>query len=606
VLLEIRIAGLGVIAEATLRLHSGLTVLTGETGAGKTMVVQGLGLLLGSRADPALVRSGRPSLSVEGIVRLPTGHPARERAQDAGGELDEDELVLARTVTAEGRSRAHIGGRSAPVGVLGEIGEHLVAVHGQADQWRLRRPDEHRDVLDGYGGEAVAAALAAYREGYAALTATLTERDTLRGLDRDRTREVDSLTAALEHVARVDPQPGEDEALRAEDTRLAHAEGLRDAAGAAHGLLLGDDGYAADAGEQGAATDLLARARAQLGPVARHDPRLSALDERLAEAGYLVADIGADLAAYLADLDADPARLAWVQQRRADLAGLTRRYGESIDDVLAWSGEAASRLALLQSADERLAALDARVAALTDKVTAAGERLSAQRRAAAERFAAAVGDELAHLAMGSARIQVVVTPRPLGPHGADDVEIQLAANSGAPARSVGRAASGGELSRLMLAIEVVSVSGAAPAALVPTFVFDEVDAGVGGKAGLDVGARLAALATHAQVVVVTHLAQVAAFADRHLVVHKSDDGSVTASAVREVAGDERLRELARMMGGGTSEAGLEHARVLLAEATTRRRERHTAATEVAPARRAGAAKTRRGARSPSAVAPDIT
>jgi len=610
VLLEIRIAGLGVIAEATLRLHSGLTVLTGETGAGKTMVVQGLGLLLGSRADPALVRSGRPSLSVEGIVRLPTGHPARERAQDAGGELDEDELVLARTVTAEGRSRAHIGGRSAPVGVLGEIGEHLVAVHGQADQWRLRRPDEHRDVLDGYGGEAVAAALAAYREGYAALTATLTERDTLRGLDRDRTLEVDSLTAALEHVARVDPQPGEDEALRAEDTRLAHAEGLRDAAGAAHGLLLGDDGYAADAGEQGAATDLLARARAQLGPVARHDPRLSALDERLAEAGYLVADIGADLAAYLADLDADPARLAWVQQRRADLAGLTRRYGESIDDVLAWSGEAASRLALLQSADERLAALDARVAALTAEVTAAGERLSAQRRAAADRFANAVGDELAHLAMGSARIQVAVTPRPLGPHGADDVEIQLAANSGAPARSVGRAASGGELSRLMLAIEVVSVSGSTPAALVPTFVptfvFDEVDAGVGGKAGLDVGARLAALATHAQVVVVTHLAQVAAFADRHLVVHKSDDGSVTASAVREVEGDERLRELARMMGGGTSEAGLEHARVLLAEATTRRRERHTAATKVATTRRSGAAKTRRGARSPSAVAPDIT
>ncbi len=606
VLLEIRIAGLGVIAEAALRLHPGLTVLTGETGAGKTMVVQGLGLLLGTRADPALVRSGRPSLSVEGIVRLPAGHPARDRAEDAGGELDGDELVLARTVTAEGRSRAHIGGRSAPVGVLGEIGEHLVAVHGQADQWRLRRPEEHRDVLDGYGGAPVADALAAYRKGYAALTAVLAERDTLRGLDRDRTREVDSLTAALEHVARIDPHPGEDEALRAEDARLAHAEGLREAAGAVHVLLLGDDGYAADAGEQDAAADLLARARAQLGPVARHDPALSALDERLAEAGYLVADIGADLGAYLADLDADPTRLAWVQQRRADLAGLTRRYGESIDEVLAWSRDAASRLALLQSADDRLTALDDQVAALTDAVTAAAARLTMARREAAGRFETAVGDELAHLAMGSARVQVAVTPRPFGPHGADDVEIQLAANSGAPARSVGRAASGGELSRLMLAIEVVSVSGSTPPALVPTFVFDEVDAGVGGKAGLDVGARLAALASHAQVVVVTHLAQVAAFADRHLVVHKSDDGSVTASAVSEVTADDRLRELARMMGGGTSEAGLEHARVLLAEATARGRERHTPAADVAPARRARAATTRRGARSPSDATPDIT
>ncbi len=565
VLLQIRISGLGVIDDAVLRLHPGFTVLTGETGAGKTMVVQGLGLLLGARADPALVRSGRSSLSVEGIVRVPQGHPARVRADDAGGQLDGDELVLARTVTSEGRSRAHIGGRSAPVGVLAEIGEHLVAVHGQADQWRLRRPDEHREVLDAFGGAPLAGARAAYATVYAAWLAAVAEHDALRGADRDRARELDTLTVALEHIERLDPQPGEDEALRAEDARLAHAEGLREAAGAAHGLLA-DDEYAAGPAEHPAALELLNRARGHLGPVARHDPRLATLDQRLAEAGYLIADIGADLAAYLVDLEVDPARLAWVQQRRADLAGLTRRYGDTIDDVLAWSGEAAARLALLQSADEQLAQLQARVAELSDALTEAAVTLTEARRAAAARFEVAVGAELIHLAMGSARIQVVVTARAPGPHGADDVEIVLAANSGAPARSVGRAASGGELSRLMLAIEVVS---AAAGSTVPAFVFDEVDAGVGGKAGLDVGARLAELATHAQVVVVTHLAQVAAFADRHLVVRKADDGSVTASTVGEVTGDERLQELARMMGGGTSAAGLEHARVLLGEATRR-------------------------------------
>jgi DNA repair protein RecN (Recombination protein N) len=369
---------------------------------------------------------------------------------------------------------------------------------------------------------------------------------------------------------------------------------------------------------------VLGRARSHLGPVSRHDGRLAALDERLAEAGYLVADIGAELAAYLADLDVDPARLAWVQQRRADLAGLTRRYGESIDEVLAWSGQAAARLALLQSSDDRLAALDTAVAALSDAVTASAARLTSARQGAADRFEAAVCAELAHLAMGSARVQVAVTARAPGPHGADDVEIQLSANSGAPARSVGKAASGGELSRLMLAIEVVSASAGAvgstegtaatPRTPVPAFVFDEVDAGVGGKAGLDVGARLAELATHAQVVVVTHLAQVAAFADRHLVVHKSDDGSVTASAVSEVTGDERLRELARMMGGGTSDAGLEHARVLLAEATSRRGEgrgvvsgRHTASSAGEhPPTATRKQATRRGARSPSGTASSIT
>ncbi len=576
---EIRIAGLGVIEDAQVQLHPGLTVLTGETGAGKTMVVQGLGLLLGARADAALVRAGRSSACVEGIVRVPDQHPARERALEAGGELDADELVLARTVSAEGRSRAHVGGRTAPVGVLGELGELLVAVHGQADQWRLRRPEQHRDVVDDYGGPELAGARAAYQQVYAAWLAARAERERLAADDRERTREVDLLTAGLEHIERLDPQPGEDEALRAEDQRLGHAEALRQAAALAHALLAGGDDTGSAQTQIGAG-ELLARARSVLAGEAQHDPRLAALDGRVAEAGYLVADVAAELAGYGADLDADPARLAWVQDRRAELAPLTRRYGASIDEVLDWGRDAAARLTELLGADERLAALDGELERLRGELDDRSARLTEARREAGARFAAAVSAELAHLAMGGARVHVAIDQREPGPYGADEVEIQLAANSGAPARSVVRAASGGELSRLMLAIEVVNAGTASRS--VPTFVFDEVDAGVGGRAARDVGARLAALAGHAQVVVVTHLAQVAAFADRHLVVRKADDGSVTASTVGEVTGDQRLHELARMMGGGATEAGLAHARELVEHADGQRAAYRSRVTLVPP------------------------
>ena len=565
---QLRITGLGVIDDAVLQLHPGFTVLTGETGAGKTMVVQGLGLLLGARADPALVREGCPAASVEGIVVLPPQHPARARALEAGGQLDEDELVLARTVGAEGRSRAHVGGRTAPVGVLGELGELLVVVHGQADQWRLRRADQHRDAVDDHGGAALGRARAAYQQAYAAWQAALAERDRLTALDRDRTRELDVLTGGLEHIERVAPQPGEDVALRSEDERLTHADGLRQAAQAAHAALGGDEAGQGHA-DAPAALELLSRAGDALGHEARHDPQLALLQERVAEAGYLVADLVADLASYLSDLEFDPTRLGWVQQRRAELAALTRRYGASIDEVLDWARDGAARVAELLGADERLAQLEVEVDQGHDRVLAHAAALSTARRAAGERFATAVSAELRHLAMGSARVLVAVTPREPGPSGADDVEIQLAANSGAPPRSVSRAASGGELSRLMLAIEVVG-AGSAGELPAPTFVFDEVDAGVGGRAALDVGARLAQLATRAQVVVVTHLAQVAAYADRHLVVRKSDDGSVTASAVTEVTDAARLQELARMMGGGSTDAALAHARELLAQADSDR------------------------------------
>src|SRR4051812_8577767 len=510
------------------------------------MVVSGLGLLLGTRADAGLVRAGRRSAVVEGVVNVPDGHAALARAEEAGGDVA-DGLLLARTVGADGRSRAHVGGRGTPVGVLSEIGESLVAVHGQADQWRLRQGDQHREVLDGFGGEPVAVALHAYAETFDALSRATAERDRLRQLAHERAREIDVLQVGLERIEALDPQPGEDVALRAEDQRLAHADGLRLAADRAHALLVGEDGYASDGAPP--VVDALSAARSVLAPVTDHDAALRDLAGRVAELGYLAADLAADLASYLADVDVDPARLAEVQQRRADLGGLTRRYGDSVDDVLAWGKEAAATLFELLGADDRVHELDAETTRLRSELAERAVALTTARRTAAEELGRRVTEELAHLAMGSAAVTVAVTARddpeglPVGDRtlrwtgtGVDDVEILLASGPGNPARTVAKAASGGELSRVMLAIEVVSRT-----ASVPTFVFDEVDAGVGGRAAVDVGARLASLAQDAQVVVVTHLAQVAAFADRHLVVRKSDDGVVTSSNVEVLDGPERLQ-----------------------------------------------------------------
>jgi DNA repair protein RecN (Recombination protein N) len=577
---EIRIQNLGVIDDAVLELSAGLNVLTGETGAGKTMVVSGLGLLLGARADASLVRTGAKAASIEGVVEVGPDHPASLRAIEAGGDA-EDNLILARTLSAEGRSRAHVGGRTAPVSVLAEIGELLVAVHGQSDQWRLRQPEQHRVLLDRFAGELVADPLARYTTLYDEFHELGAELRHLRGLARDRAREVDLLRTGLEEIEAIDPQSGEDLDLRAEDERLAHTDGLRASAGQAHALIAGgQDSLYAAAGEGSNGGDVagqLGSARDALAPMTAHDPALADLDRRLQELGYLTADLGTDLAEYLSDVDVDPARLAWVQNRRADLSRLQRKYGDTADDVLAWAKESAARLTELEGVDDRVDGLQVRLEALREELTGCAGELSVARRLAAAELGARVTTELSHLAMGKAVVQVGVTRRPdpdgltlpgepepvrFSRHGVDDVEILMAANPGEPARSVARAASGGELSRVMLALEVVTGSGD-----VPTFVFDEVDAGVGGKAALDVGARLAALAASAQVIVVTHLAQVAAYADRHLVVRKTDDGHITASGVTAVTGEERLRELARMMAGvEDSEVAVEHARELLAQA----------------------------------------
>ena len=567
---EIRIQDLGVIADATVDLHPGLTVLTGETGAGKTMLVSSIELLLGARSDAGLVREGATESSIDAVLEVEEPSEASIIAKGAGARLEDGLLPVSRVVRAGGRSRAHAGGRTIPVGTLGEITRGLVALHGQADQWRLRRASEHREVLDLFGGEAVAAARSEYDQARARWTGLRDELAELTASESGRRQELDALTYQLEQIDSVDPTPGEDHALREESERLGHADDLRVAALQAHGALSGGD-----LPEHPDAAALTAEAERALDQVLDRDRRLTPLRDRVAEVRTLLIDVAADLSGYAADIEVDPERLDAVHERRARLTALTRRYGEDIDAVLAHREGIRSRLLELQQADDRLDGMAEQVAAAEAEVAEAAEELTRARSRAAEVLAQRVAEELAHLAMPDASVSVVVgaasgdesdrVPGPrgpihAGPHGADRVEIMLAANPGSPPRSVAQAASGGELSRIMLALEVAVADSASS---MPTFVFDEVDAGVGGRAGLDVGARLQALARRSQVLVVTHLAQVAAHADRHLVVRKTTDGRVTASDVHEVTGSDRLVELSRMMGGADSSAGLTHAEELL-------------------------------------------
>ena len=584
---EVRITGLGVIDDALLELSPGFTALTGETGAGKTMEVTGLGLLFGGRADPARVRPGAQRASVDGRLRTdPDGRVARQ-VEEAGGELDEDgSLMLTRTVSVEGRSRAFAGGRSVPVSLLNYLADDLVAVHGQSDQQQLLRPGRQREALDRYAGAELTAVLADYQSAYNRHRKVHAELATLTSEARSRAAEAEALRAGLTEIEKLEPVAGEELALRAEEERLANADGLHAAATTAHEALLGDP----TAGHEGAdAVTLLGHARQALEAVRRHDPEIDGVAGRLSEAAYLISDVAAELASYIQSIDADPARLAAVQERRAALGRLIRAYGpggiaayisgppaesaesagplEETDDVAAvldWAGRAAARVAELDTDDDKIAALTAAEADLAAQVSELATRLTELRRTAGEKFAADVTAELTALAMPHARISVALTTLDeLGPHGADDVEIRLAAHPGAPALPLHKGASGGELSRVMLAIEVV-FAGADP---VPTFVFDEVDAGVGGKAAVEVGRRLARLARLAQVIVVTHLPQVAAFADTHLVVAKSDDGTVTSSGVVRLDYDARVRELSRMLAGlEDSEFGQAHAAELLAMA----------------------------------------
>jgi len=557
---ELRIADLGVISDAIISLHPGLTVVTGETGAGKTMIISGLGLLLGGRADPRSVRRGSERARVEGRFKIDNLELA-QTVQEAGGQLDDDELIVARHVTSAGRSRAYVGGAQVPASVCAELTAALVRIHGQAEQERLTEADRQRQLLDRFAGVPALEPLARYTSLWAEDRAARTELAQLRTEAQRRAREIDLLRFGLDEIERIAPASGEDVALAAEALRLQSADDLRDSAESAVQALAGPDD------EPGGALAMLYAARKVFESAVSRDPAATQLGERLVDASYQLSDLTADLARYLDSLESQPGRLEQIAERRAQLSTLTRKYGTTCDEVLQWAAESAVRLTQLEQSDERIATLEQRVDALATDLASLAGQISRARHEASGRFSKLVLAELAALAMPHARLSFDVTSAELGPSGADRVELTFAANPGSELRSLGRVASGGELSRVRLALEVVLAGGHEAV----TLVFDEVDAGVGGKVAVEVGRRLARLAQHSQVVVVTHLAQVAAFADRHYVVVKSDDGQVTTSGVVQVADEDRAVELARMMAGlDTTESALAHAGELVELAASAR------------------------------------
>lgn len=549
---DIRITDLGVISEAELTFDKGLTVLTGETGAGKTMVLTALGLLLGDRSDSGAIRSGANQTSVEGRWHLASTNPAIAKAEDAGALVTDGELLLARTVSSDGRSKAVIGGRSVPVGLLSEIGAELVVVHGQADQIRLKSPAAQKTALDKFAGLKHLELLSEYSNFYSAWKQAQATLEDVQLNMSARAKQVAELQEALAELDKLAAKPNEDVELAELAQRLTHSEDLRSAVGLAHDALLNDSFDAVDA------TSLIGKARKAIENAAVHDSALEAKAAVLRQLGEDLNDVAAELSGYLSSLENDsPLTLDQIQERRSALNQALRRWGPTIEDLHAFQESAQGKLAELDFSSERIATLETEVNNLHNEVQARAEQISSNRSNAAKDLGQRVSQELVALAMGGSKLHVLVEKTDqLGPTGLDSVSFLLESYSGAEPRPLGKGASGGELSRIMLALEVIL----AETDSTPTFIFDEVDAGVGGAAAIEVGRRLAKLAKNAQVIVVTHLAQVAAFADRHLTVVKTSDAGFTSSDVRVLDDSARAEELARMLSGlSDSETARTHA-----------------------------------------------
>jgi len=550
-LAELRVRDVATIADVTLRLGAGLNVLTGETGAGKSILVDALGLLLGGRGDSGVVRPGAGRAVVEGAFeQLPRA--LQRRIEALGLDVDEERIIIRREVSAEGRSRAWINGSPSTVGVLAALGEMLVDLHGQHETVSLLKPDTQRDILDAYAlatteREAVA-------EAHARVASLRGEEATLAARLDEVRRRADYLRHVSKEIADARIRPGEDEALAGESRRLTHAGALEEQA-----RILSD---ALD-GEEGSALHALAAAERALGQLERVDPALAAWRELLDGSYAQLSELARLAAAYAEGVERDPARLEAVERRRDLLFRLQQKYGGSLDAVLETHAGAVRELELLDTADGDLRAIATRRVAVEGLLTTAAAALSEKRAQAAGRLGRAVGRLLPKLGLSGGKFEVALAPlAQVGPEGAESVEFSVRLNVGLDAQAIQKVASGGELSRLMLALEVV----VARHDRIPTFVFDEIDQGIGGEVGGQVGEALAEVSAGHQVLVITHLPQIAVRADRHLVVSKAVQGGIATSRVEAILGEDRVTEIARMLGDAEGGAARRHAEEMLGRA----------------------------------------
>lgn len=559
---QLRISNLGIISHSELEFGTGLIALTGETGAGKTMLVGALGLVLGDRADFGLV--GEQDAHVE--LRMAADDATGTIADEAGADLDDGELLIGRTLTASGRSRAYLGGRSVPAAVLQQLAEAAVNRHSQHDQVEMRKPARQRQALDRYGGAALQEALAAYRALYERYAELSQEVAQWQRQQRELASEAELLQHGLNQIDAVGPNDSDDTDLDVEIARLERSDQLRDSTLEARSLLSTDE-------EDGDTRSLLLRAEAAL-RVGEGDPELRRIAATLRSASEIVEEAARDLRAFGEGLDAEPERLAQLQSRKAALAELRRRYGASVAEINAWAEQARSRLATLDPDGNGLHQRRQELAALATELSDAALQLSQLREHAAVALGSEVTAELQELAMPHARLLVRVSQQEdshglqvadgrrvaFGEQGIDKVQFLLQSHAGSQATPLGDGASGGEMSRILLALQVVLAATSDPR----VYVFDEIDAGIGGQTAIEVGRRLARLARHCQVFVVTHLAQVASFADQQIVVAKHCDGSVHQTSVTEISQQDRTGELTRMLSGmAETKAGRQHANELL-------------------------------------------
>lgn len=555
---EISISGIGVIEKSNLEFGPGLTVITGETGAGKTMVLTALNLVLGGKADSALVRHGQERAVANATFEIPKEFATRF---DEKGIISEDgELILTRTVNKDGKSKAVASGSAVSASALQEIAEELVMVHGQAASQTLTKSAKHLELLDLYG----AIDLSTFHKLLAETNELQKRIKAMKSAGKERERQLEALREFATAFKKVKPQPGEMQEVNDEISRLNSIEGLTSTAGTASSILEDD--------ESGVLTNL-GSAKKALEKAVALDPSLTELSDQISEAFYEVQDIAANLAGYLSDLAADPSRLEYLQNRKAELNTFIKRHSKStstdssqaLHELIELGANLDNEIADLEGGDNRIAELEAELKKLQNATLSEAEVISKARTAAAKKLSIAASDEIHALSMPNTNLVVQVAAgkefSDLTSTGLDEVNFYLQTHKDAPLVSIAKGASGGELSRVALAIEVVIAMNEE----IGTYIFDEVDAGVGGKAAIEVGRRLKELSKVAQVIVVTHLPQVAAWGDTHFVVSKDESGSVSLSQVRKVSSESRVEEIARMLAGyEDSESARKHAEELIA------------------------------------------